>query len=50
MINVDSNTHQPVAFIVGLLTITFCLDSGVDTSKIPELRCRSDAFRYRYEF
>ena len=36
MINFDSNTHQPVAFTVGLLTITtFCLDSGVDTSTIP---------------
>ena len=27
-----------------------CLDSGVDTSKILWLRCRSDAFRCRYEF
>ena len=35
MINFDSNTHQPVAFTVGLLTITFCLDLDVDTNKIP---------------
>ena len=26
---------KPVALTVGLLTPTFCLDSGVDTSKIP---------------
>ena len=25
---------KPVAFTVGLLTLMFCLDSGVDTSKI----------------
>ena len=25
---------KPVAFTVGLLTIMFCLDSGVDMSKI----------------
>ena len=25
---------KPIAFTVGLLTLKFCLDSGVDTSKI----------------
>ena len=33
-INVESNTHQPVAFTVVLFTIQICLESGVDTSKI----------------
>ena len=42
---------KPVAFTVGLLALyTLCLDSGVDTSKFPWLRCISDAFRCRYEF
>ena len=39
-----------VAFTVGLFTIQVCLESGVDTSKIPWLRCRYDALGCRYEF